>query len=350
MAKARIAINGFGRIGRLFFRQAFGHKGLDVVAVNDLGDIENLAYLLKYDSVYRQFPAEIRRLTRTERGLTRNYLVVDNKEILVLQEKDPAKLPWKDMKVDVAVESTGAFESFEKASVHVTAAGAKRVVISAPAKDEEGVSGGRTILLGVNEEDFKTCKVSSNGSCTTNATHPVVAVLMENPGIQKAVLASVHGYTATQNLVDGPTKGRDFRRGRAGAANISPSFTGAAIAVTRPLKELAGKFDGLAYRVPIITGSLGDITFVAKRKTSPEEINDILEKAAESPRWKGILKVTRDQVVSSDIIGESAAAIVDLQYTKVIDGDLVKVLSWYDNEWGYVTTLVKHVLKTSESL
>ncbi len=328
----------------MFFRQAFGRKGLDIVAINDLGDIENLAYLLKYDSVYRTYDKEV--ASDKENGL----LIVDGKKIKVLQEKELAKLPWKDLKIDVAVESTGAFESFEKASVHVTAAGAKRVVISAPAKDADGVAGGRTILLGVNEEDFKTCKVSSNGSCTTNATHPVVAVLSENPGIAKAFLATVHGYTATQNLVDGPTKGQDYRRGRAAAVNISPSFTGAAISVTRPLPELAGKFDGLAYRVPIATGSLADITFVTKRKTSAEEINKILTDAANSERWKGILEVTNDQIVSSDIIGMPQAALVDLQYTKVIDGDLVKVLSWYDNEWGYVTTLVEHVIKAAATL
>lgn len=341
---ARIAINGFGRIGRLFFRQAFGQKGLDIVAINDLGDLENLAYLLKYDSVYRTYDKEVK--SDKEQGL----LIVDGKKIKVLQEKEISKLPWKDLKIDIAVESTGAFESFEKASPHVTAAGAKRVVISAPAKDEEGVAGGKTVLLGVNEDVLKTCQISSNGSCTTNAAHPVIAVLMENPGILKAALSTVHGYTATQNLVDGPTKGKDFRRGRAAAVNISPSFTGAAISVTRPLPELSGKFDGVAYRVPIVTGSLADVTFVAKRKTSVEEINDILKKAADSKRWKGILEVTNDQIVSSDIIGMSAASLVDLQYTKVIDGDLVKVLSWYDNEWGYVTTLVEHVRKAAEAL
>ena len=344
---AKIAINGFGRIGRLFFRQAFGKKGLDIVAINDLGDIENLAYLLRFDSVYRAFDKEVK-FTRNEGGVG-GVLIVDGKKIGVLQEKDMTKLPWKGLGIDVVVEATGAFESFEKAAPHVTAAGAKKVVISAPAKDEEGVAGGKTILLGVNEKDFGTCSVSSNGSCTTNAAHPVIAVLMENPGIQKAYLATVHGYTATQNLVDGPTKGKDFRRGRAGAANISPSFTGAAIAVTRPLPELNGKFDGLAYRVPIITGSLADITFVAKRKTSVEEINKILTEAAASKRWNGILEVTNDQVVSSDIVGMSAASMVDLQYTKVIDGDFVKVLAWYDNEWGYVTTLVEHVLKAASA-
>lgn len=345
---AKIAINGFGRIGRLFFRQAFGRKGLDIVAINDLGDIENLAYLLKYDSVYRTYDKSVE--FKRDGGGGTGDLVVDGKKVRVIQEKDLSKLPWKDLKIDIAVESTGVFESFEKAAPHVTAAGAKKVVITAPAKDAEGVDGGRTVLMGVNEEVLKTCRISSNGSCTTNATHPVIAVLMENPGIQKAVLSTVHGYTATQNLVDGPTKGKDFRRGRAAAVNISPSFTGAALSVTRPLPELNGKFDGLAYRVPIVSGSLADITFVAKRKTSVEEINNILKKAAASNRWKGILEVTTDQIVSSDIIGMPYASLVDLQYTKVIDGDLVKVLSWYDNEWGYVTTLVDHVRKAAEAL
>jgi glyceraldehyde 3-phosphate dehydrogenase len=348
MARARVAINGFGRIGRLFFRQAFGQKGLDIIAINDLGDIENLAYLLKYDSVYRTYGKEVK-LSRDPSGVG-GELEVDGKKIKVIQEKELAKLPWRDLKIDVVVESTGAFESFEKAAPHVKAAGAKRVVISAPAKDEEGKEGGKTVLMGINEDALKTCQISSNGSCTTNATHPVVAVLSENPGIQKAFLATVHGYTATQNLVDGPTKGKDYRRGRAAAVNISPSFTGAAISVTRPLPELAGKFDGLAYRVPVATGSLADITFLAKRKTSAEEINQILTDAASSKRWKGILAVTNDQIVSSDIIEMPQAALIDLQYTKVIDGDFVKVLSWYDNEWGYVTTLVNHVRKAAEAL
>ena len=345
---ARIAINGFGRIGRLFFRAAFGYPNLEIVAINDLGDIENLAYLLKYDSVYRTYGKPVK-FTRDLSGVG-GELDVDGHKIKVVQEKELAKLPWKDLKIDIAVESTGIFESFEKASLHVPAAGAKRVVISAPAKDAEGVSGGKTVLMGINDEQLKSCQVSSNGSCTTNATHPVVAVLAENPGIQKAFLATIHGYTATQNLVDGPTRGKDYRRGRAAAVNISPSFTGAAISVTRPLPELNGKFDGLAYRVPIATGSLADITFLAKRKTSVEEINDILKKAAALPRWKGMLAVTEDQIVSSDVVGMSNAALVDLQYTKVVDGDFVKVLSWYDNEWGYVTTLVQHVWKAAQSL
>jgi glyceraldehyde 3-phosphate dehydrogenase len=215
------------------------------------------------------------------------------------------------------------------------------VVITAPAKDADGE--GKTILVGVNPDEAKGVLLTSNGSCTTNATSPVIAVLSENPGIAKAVLDTVHGYTATQGLVDGPTRGSDFRRGRAAAQNIIPSTTGAAIAVTRAIKELEGKFDGIAMRVPVPAGSIADITFVAKRKTTVEEINSILKDAASSPRWKGILTVTEDQVVSSDIIGEPYGAIVDLKFTKVVDGDLVKVLSWYDNEWGYCSTLVKHI-------
>ncbi len=340
MKKTRIAINGFGRIGRLFFRQAWNNPKLDIVAINDLGDIENLAYLLKYDSVYRQFGNEVKAVG--------NELVIDGKRVRVLQEKDPAGLPWKAMKIDIAVESTGAFESFEKASAHL-AAGAKRVVITAPAKDEERADA-KTVLLGVNEDQFKVCKITSNGSCTTNATHPVAAIMLETVGVKKAFLNTVHGYTATQNLVDGPTKGKDFRRGRGAAVNISPSFTGAAISVVRALPELEGKFNGVAMRVPIAAGSIGDFTFLAKRKTSAEEINDIFRKAAKEKRWRGILKVTEDQLVSSDIIGEPYGAIVDLKFTQVVDGDFVKVFSWYDNEAGYVSTLVGHVLKAAETL
>jgi len=350
----KIAINGFGRIGRLFFRAAFADTaaakaGLEIVAINDLGDIENLAYLLKYDSVYRQFPAEIRGFTRMERGFRRSYLKIDDKEILALQEKDPLKLPWKDLKIDIVVEATGVFESFEKAEVHLKA-GAKRVVLTAPAKDSEGTANGKTILVNLNDNELKRTALSSNASCTTNAVYPAMAVLSEKPGILKAVLNTVHAYTNTQTIVDSPVKGKDFRRGRAGSQNIIPSTTGAAIATTRVLKELEGKFDGIALRVPIVTGSIADITFIAKRKTSAEEINEILKKAAASAKWRGILKTVEDQIVSSDIIAEPYAAIVDLKFTKVVDGDLVKILVWYDNEWGYCAMLLKHVLKAAETL
>ena len=330
---ARVAINGFGRIGRLFFRQAFGRPDMEIVAVNDLGDVDNLAYLLQYDTVYRRYDKDVK--------VDSGDLVVDGKRVKYLQVKDPAQLPWKDLAVDIVIEATGIFESYRGAKAHI-GAGAKRVVITAPAKDPDGTEG-KTVLVGVNDGELKSVVLTSNGSCTTNAASPVIAVMAENPGIVKAILNTVHGYTATQNLVDGPTKGEDFRRGRAAAENIVPSTTGAAIAVTRALPEMQGKFDGIAIRIPIVTGSIADITFVAKRKTSEEEINDIFRQAAASPRWKGILAVTEDQIVSSDIIGEPYGAIVDLKFTKVIDGDLVKVLSWYDNEWGYVATLIKHV-------
>jgi glyceraldehyde 3-phosphate dehydrogenase len=336
MKPARVAINGFGRIGRLFFRQAFGRPDLEIVAVNDLGDVENLAYLLKYDTVYGGFAAEV------ASNKEKNQLVVDGKVIQVLQVKDPAQLPWKDLNIDIAVESTGLFESFDKAKAHLSA-GAKRAVITAPAKDADGTDG-KTVLMGINHGEMQSFPLTSNGSCTTNASAPVIQVMAENPGILKAMLSTVHAYTTTQNLADGPVRGgHDFRRGRAAAANITPSTTGAAVAVTRVVPELKGKFDGMAIRVPVITGSLTDITFVAKRKTSVEEINEIFRKAAKDPRWQGILKVTDDQLVSSDIVGMPYGAIVDLGFTNVVDGDLVKVLSWYDNEYGYVSTLVRHV-------
>lgn len=336
---AKIAINGFGRIGRLLFRQLFGSVGMEIVAINDLGDLENLAYLLKYDTVYGKYSHKVE--------VDGTDLVVDGTRVKVLQAKDPATLPWKDLGIDVAVEATGFFESFEKASVHL-AAGAKRVVITAPAKDEDGISGGKTILMGVNEGELSTCNISSNASCTTNSASPVMQVLGEKLGISKAVLSTVHAYTATQNLVDGPTKGKDFRKGRAGAQNITPATTGAAIAVGRVIKDLEGKFDGIAFRIPVITGSLADITFVSKRPTTVEEVNNILEEASKDPKWAGVLSVTREQVVSSDIVGELSGALVDLNFTKVIDGDLVKVLSWYDNEAGYVSTLVKHIKEASK--
>lgn len=331
--KKRVAINGFGRIGRLFFRLGFGAKDFEIVAVNDLGDVANLAHLLQYDSVYGRYEKEVK--------VRQGALMVGGKRIKFLQEKDPAKLPWKKMKVNLVVEATGAFESYEKAKVHC-AAGAKRVVLTAPAKDDDGALG-KTVLMGVNESEMKGVTMTSNGSCTTNAASPIIAVMAERPGIKKAVLNTVHGYTATQNLVDGPTRGKDFRRGRAAAVNIVPSTTGAAISVTRAFRPLAGRFDGIAMRVPVIAGSVADITFLAKRKTSVDEVNNIFRRAAKSPKWRGILAVAEGQLVSSDIVGEPYGAIVDLAFTKVVDGDLVKVLAWYDNEYGYAAMLLKHV-------
>ncbi|MBI3335588.1 MAG: type I glyceraldehyde-3-phosphate dehydrogenase [Candidatus Portnoybacteria bacterium] len=342
--KPKIAINGFGRIGRLLFRQAFDK--FDFVAVNDLGDINNAAYLLKYDTVYRTFEKPVSVVS--EGG--KNYLQVDSKKVMVLQEKEPSLLPWKDLNIDVAVEATGVFESFEKASAHLQA-GAKKVVITAPAKDEER-DDAKTVLLGLNEDQFKVCKITANGSCTTNATHPVAAIMHEAIGVKKAMLNSIHGYTATQGLVDGVVGGRskDYRRGRAAAMNIVPATSGVTISVTRVLKALEGKFDGMAMRIPVITGSLADFTFVAARPTSVEEINDIFRKAAQDPRWKETVAVVEDPIVSSDVIGMPYGAIIDLSFTRVADGDLVKVFAWYDNEWGYVTTLIKHIQKAAETL
>jgi glyceraldehyde 3-phosphate dehydrogenase len=316
-----VAINGFGRIGRLFYRQMSGKKNFQVIAINDLGSVENLAYLLKYDTVYGKFDGK----------LPQN----------VLGEKDPAKLPWKKLGIDIVVESTGVFDSFEKAKSHLQA-GAKRVVITAPAKDEDGELG-RTILTGVNEEHLATCAISSNGSCTTNAIASVMQTLDEAIGVEKAVLNTTHGYTASQSLVDGPTRSKDVRRGRAAAQNIIPSSTGAAIAVARAVQSMKGKFDGIALRVPVPAGSIADITFVAKKNTSVEEVNNALKKAASSARFKNVLQVTEEPLVSSDILGQPYGATVDLGMTRVVDGNLVKVLSWYDNEWGYVATLVRHV-------
>lgn len=326
----KIAINGFGRIGRIFFRQAFGLADFDIAAINDLGSVENLVYLLKYDSVYGRY--------NKEPAIRNSQFAIDNKEILVLQEKDPLKLPWKDLDIDIVVESTGIFTSYEKAKSHLDA-GAKRVIITAPAKDETTP----TSTPNVGIEFLTLSKITSNASCTTNAATPIAAIMLQNPGIKKAILNTVHGYTAIQGLVDGPSP-KDFRRGRAAAVNIIPSHTGAAIATGKAIPALKGKFDGVAIRIPIVSGSLIDFTFVSERKTSVEEINNILRQAAEKPEWQGILKVTEEPLVSTDILGEPYGSIVDLSFTRVVDGDLVKIFSWYDNEWGYCAMLIKHLI------
>ncbi|MCC6934105.1 MAG: type I glyceraldehyde-3-phosphate dehydrogenase [Candidatus Yanofskybacteria bacterium] len=341
---ANIAINGFGRIGRALFKLALTKSELNIVAINDLGDPENLAYLLRFDSAYGRYQHDV----SVEEVDGKTWLVAGGRRFLFLQEKDPAALPWGDLGVDIAVEATGVFESYEKARVHLTA-GAKRVVLTAPAKDDDGPDA-RTVLVGVNTDQLKTCTLSNNGSCTTNSASPVIQILQEGLGIKKAFLNTVHGYTATQSLIDGPTKGHDFRRGRAAAANITPSSTGAAIAVARVVDGMDGHFDGMSLRVPILTGSISAITFLAKRKTTPEEINTVLESAAKDPRWSGVFTVTRDQLVSSDIIGDPHAAIADLSLTKVVDGDLCAVYSWYDNEFGYTNSLVMHVLAAAAAL
>ena len=333
----KIAINGFGRIGRVFFRIAFGKQNFDIVAINDLSDIQNLAYLLKYDSVYGKYekPVEVKD----------NKLVVDGKEILVFKETEPKNLPWKDLDIDVVVEATGVFTEFEKAKPHLIA-GAKRVVITAPAKDDitphftPGLEDLNKIY-NLGEQGL----ITSNASCTTNSVNPVIAILNNRIGIKKAILTTIHAYTNTQSIVDSVVKGHDFRRGRAGAQNIVPSTTGAAEATVKVIPEIKGKFDGISIRVPVPIVSLSDITILTERPTSVEEVNNIFKEEANSPQWKDVIKVIEEPVVSTDIIGEPYGAVIDLTLTKVVDGDLVKIFSWYDNEWGYCSMLVKHIEK-----
>lgn len=349
MSKVRVAINGFGRIGRAFYKMAWERDDIEVVAVNDLGTLESLAYLLKYDTVYGRAPFSVD-------FSSGNLVVTDGTKKLetkFVSSKEPSGLPWKDLNIDVVVESTGLFTSFEKAKFHLDQ-GAKKVVISAPAKDDpvsaEGsdVAKGETILLGVNEDKFGTCDITSNASCTTNAASPLIGILHEALGIEKAILSTVHGYTASQALVDGPSK-KDLREGRAAAENIVPSSTGAAIAVTKAFPALTGLFDGISIRVPVPVGSLVDVTFISKKATTVEEVNKILIDATQSDRWAGLLTATDEPIVSSDIIGVTIPSIVDLQMTRVVGGNLVKVMAWYDNEMGYTATLVNHVIKTANS-
>ncbi|OGI86217.1 type I glyceraldehyde-3-phosphate dehydrogenase [Candidatus Nomurabacteria bacterium RIFCSPLOWO2_01_FULL_39_17] len=340
MKKIRVGINGFGRIGRAFLKAAWEHPELEVVAVNDLSNVANLAYLLKYDTVYKKWEHEI-----TSSG---QDIVIDDKKVKVLAEKDPSALPWGDLKVDVVVESTGFFNSYDKANAHIKA-GAKKVVISAPDKGGDGTVKGETILMAVNEDKFGTCDVTSNASCTTNAASPLIAILHEALGIEKAILNTVHGYTASQSLVDGISK-KDLREGRAAAQNIVPSSTGAAIAVTKAFPELTNLFDGISIRVPVLAGSIVDITFISKRETSTEEVNEILKKASQDKRWANVFAVTEEALVSSDILGSHYGSIADLAMTRVVGGNLVKVLGWYDNEMGYTYTLVDHVIKTGKTI
>ncbi len=338
MAKIKVAINGFGRIGRAFLKESWDREEIEVVAVNDLGNVENMAYLLKYDTVYRKWNHDVK--------VDGGDLVIDGRKIKFVSQKDATLLPWKDLGIDVVVESTGLFTAFDKASVHITA-GAKKVVISAPAKGGEGQ--GETILMGVNEEKFGTCDVTSNASCTTNAASPLIAILDENLGIEKAILNTVHGYTASQALVDGPSK-KDLREGRAAAQNIVPSSTGAAIAVTKAFTKLDGLFDGISVRVPVPAGSIVDITFISKKATTAEEVNEILRNAAKEKRWEKIFSASDEELVSSDILGSHYGSIADLKMTRVVGGNLVKVMAWYDNEAGYTYTLIDHVVKTASFL
>ncbi len=331
----KVAINGLGRIGRAFLRMAYNNKHFTVVAINDLGEAENLAYLLQHDSVYGRADVDI--------SVKGDKLIIDGVELKLLQERDPEKLPWGALDVDIVVESTGFFTDYADAKKHLTA-GAKRVVLSAPAKGDAAKAGvkGATVLMGVNEDVLHTSEITSNASCTTNATSPVIGILKEAIGIKKAVLNTVHAYTASQSLVDSPNK-KDPRGGRAAALNIIPSTTGAAVATTKAHTELEGKFDGLALRVPVPVGSIADITMVTERPTTVKEVNAALVAGSESDNWKHIFTATDAPLVSTDIIGARFGSIADLSFTQVVDGDLVKVLAWYDNETSYTHTLVTHV-------
>lgn len=328
MKKIKIAINGFGRIGRHAFKIAMNSKNIEVVAVNDLTDTKTLAHLTKYDTAYLRYAKKV--------SYDNNHLILNNKKIKVYAIKDPSKLPWKELKVDVVLECTGVFTSKEGAELHLKA-GAKKVIISAPAKGG-GVSG---FVCGVNHKDYKNQKIIDTASCTTNCAGPVVDIVNRKFGIEKGFLTTVHAYTGDQNLQDGPHK--DLRRARAATQNIVPTSTGAAIAVTRVIPDLANKFDGMAIRVPIITVSLTDFTFLLKRSATVEAINSAF-KLASKTYLKGIIDTTDEPLVSSDFIGNSHSAIVDLSLTKVLDGNLVKVIAWYDNEWGYANRLVEMTL------
>ena len=323
----KIAINGFGRIGRNAFKIAFHRDDLEVVAVNDLTDTATLAHLLKHDSTYGAYSRKVE--------FDDENIIVDGKPIRVFSEKDPANLPWGDLGVDVVIESTGLFTDPEKAKAHLDA-GAKRVVISAPAKGE----GAKTVVLGVNEDTItKDDYIISNASCTTNCIAPVMKVLEDNLGIAKAMMTTVHSYTASQRILDAPAK--DLREARSAAENIVPTSTGASKAAALTIPSLKGKFNGLSVRVPTPVVSLSDITALAKRPTTKEEINELFKKAAREPYYEGILDVTEEELVSIDFRGNSHSCIVDLKLTDVVDGDLIKVVAWYDNEWGYSNRLVE---------
>ncbi len=326
----RLAINGFGRIGRAAFKIALANKDIEVVAINDLGDPENLAYLLRYDTVYGRYGQEV----KVEAG----KLIVGGHTVEVLQEAEPNQLPWAKLRIDVVIESTGVFTEEAGARGHI-AAGAKKVIISAPTESERVP----TVLMGVNDDVMAGKDIISNASCTTNCAASVMAVLHNTFVVKKALLTTAHAYTATQSLVDGPAK-KDLRRGRAAATNMVPSSTGAAVAATLALPELAGKFDGLSVRVPLPVVSISDLTCVLGRRVTVAEVNEAFVAAAANPLYKNVLAVTSDPTTSSDYIGDPHSAIVALDLTRVVDGDLVKVMAWYDNEWGYSNRLIEQVV------
>lgn len=329
----KLAINGFGRIGRAAFKIALEKRGVQIVAINDLTDTRTLAYMLRYDSVYGRYNKVV--------SYDEKNLIVAGKKIPVFAEKDPAKLPWKKLGVDVVLECTGVFEKKEDLAKHIQA-GAKKVVLSAPAKDDT-----MTLVFGteLTKKNIGKEKIISNASCTTNCIAPVMQVLHSTFGIDKAIMTTVHAYTASQRLVDGPDP-KDLRRGRAGAVNMAPSSTGAAKATALVIPDLKEKFDGISIRVPVVCGSLSDITALLKRDVTPEEINQAFVKMSKHPMYKNVLGVTGpdDELASTDIIGTNYSTIVDLKYTRVVGGNLIKVLAWYDNEWGYSNRLVEMAL------
>ncbi len=335
--KIKVAINGFGRIGRSAFKIAQANPQVEIVAINDLTDPENLAYLLKHDSNYGTYGKEV--------SFDDTNIIVEGERVQVTAEKDPADLPWKELGIQVVIESTGRFTKPEDAAKHLKA-GAQRVVISAP---EKGGGKHDTFVIGANEHKVTAGhEIVSNASCTTNCIAPIMAVLSDKIGIKKSMMTTVHSYTASQELQDAP--GKDKREGRNAAENIVPTTTGAAIAAALTVPEISGVFDGLSIRVPTPVVSLSDITLVAKRKTSIEEVNNLLIAAAAEDRYQGILRVTDEELVSRDFIGDSHSCIIDSKLTNVVDGDLVKVVAWYDNEWGYSNRLVDMVVMVGNTI
>jgi glyceraldehyde 3-phosphate dehydrogenase len=332
---ARVAINGLGRIGRVALKVIMDTPELDLVAVNDIGSLENIAYLLKYDTIYGRYDKAVE--------VEGSHLVIDGLKIPYLSVRNPEELPWKDYGVDVVIESVGIFTTMADASKHITA-GAKYVVISAPSKSVETP----TIVHGVNTDDGLQ-QVISCASCTTNCITPVVEVIGRRIGIAKAIMTCIHAFTSTQSLVDAPLQ-KDFRRGRSAAMNFVPTSTGAAIATTRALPQYAGKFDGVSVRGPIPVGSLADIVFVTEQDTTVEAVNQILREESETERYRGILGVTDEPLVSSDIVQDPRASIVDLSMTQVVDGNLLKVFAWYDNEWGYTNQMIRQIKEIAKTL
>lgn len=334
--KTRVAINGFGRIGRNAFKVAFDRTDCEIVAINDLTDTKTLAHLLKHDSNYGTYQHEVKS--------DASNIIVNGKHIKVLAEKEPSALPWKELKIDVVIESTGFFVDPAKARAHIDA-GAHKVVISAPAKGE----GATTIVLGVNEDKLDNAEdIISNASCTTNCITPVAAIIESHFGIEKAMMTTIHSYTASQKLQDAPAK--DLREARSAAENIVPTTTGASIAAGQALPALQGIFGGLSIRVPTPVVSLADFVIITKKNVTVEEVNEVFRKSAEEPFYQGILAVTDEELVSSDFIGNSHSAIVDTHLTAVVGGNMLKVVAWYDNEWGYSNRLVEVVADLGKAL